>query len=136
MNRKSIANLKVYRSALALERQIGHHLQSLPDDKFYDWGNDLHRAAAAVSHYLQQAHQDYSYQLKIDSLHNARRSSEECQKLIEESKSGALTPLLPEITAVVKQVWGLIKYLKLKQAERQQLVSLQAADELAVARRK
>ena len=136
MDRKSIANLKVYRSALAIERQVITHTLYLGEDKFYDWGNDLHRAAAGVCHYLKQAHEDYSYQLKIDALHHARRSGEECLRLIEEAKAKNLSPLGKELTSVIKQIWGLVKYLKLKQAERQQAVSRQSSDELAAARQR
>ena len=136
MDRKSIANLKVYRSALAIERQVISHTLYLEEEKFYDWGNDLHRSAAGICHYIKQAHEDYSYQLKIESLHHARRSGEDCLRLIEEAHSKSLSPLVTELTAVVKQIWGLIKYLKLKQAERQQAVNQQSSDELVAARRR
>lgn len=136
MARESIAKLKVYRSALAAERQIYGLTQGLSEDQFFEAGNDLHRAAAGIGHYLKESHDQYSYQLKIESLHQARRCAEEALKLLDELKPLKQVPphLSADITSIVKQAWGLIKYLKLKQAERQQAVRRQASDEVAAAR--
>lgn len=136
MARESIAKLKVYRAALAAERQIYDLTLSLSEEQFFDIGNDLHRAAAGMGHYLKESHDQYSYQLKIESLHQARRCAEEALKLLDELKSIKSVPahLAADLTSIIKQTWGLIKYLKLKQAERQQAVRRQASDELVASR--
>ena len=117
----SIGQLKVYRAALDLERRVADQLRLLSEEQYFDWGDDLQRAVSGVCHYIKEAHQEYSYRLKIESLMNAKRCGDETAQLLSRLSPAQRRHALPELTSVTKQLWGLIKYLRLKQAEVQQV---------------
>lgn len=137
MARNSIASLKVYGLALSLEDQVYQLVKKLGEEHFYELGNNLRRSSSAIAHYIQDAHDQYSYALKIESLHSARRAAEETIKLLEQFEQtgfGKTAKLAEQATTIIKQSWGLIKYLQTKRAEKMQQASSKAKDELVAAR--
>ena len=136
-NKSSVEQLKVYVLAHELEGKIYSLLSQMPEENFYPLGNAVWRAATATAHYIGEAHERYSYTIKIQSLQYARIAAEEAIAQLSEfekqfgSKTG---PLQEEFTAVVKQCWGLIKYLQGKQREKAEHASIKAADEMVAAR--
>ncbi len=131
---ESIEQLRIYRTARGLEDQVYELVKNLPAEQFYGLGNDLRRSSAAVSHHIMETHRLFSYRLKLDSLAAARREAEVTQKHLETARAfGATTELLNEYTGVIKQSWGLSKWLKTKLAERQEKTEITAKEEMASA---
>lgn len=134
---KSIENLRIYQASRGLEDAIYELVQKLPSEEFYKLGDDLRRSSAAISHYVAEAHKRYSYGFKLEALHLARTEAELLQKHLiahAEKGYGATAELQEQCVAVIKQSWGLIKYIKQRQAERRASVQVQASDELVAAR--
>ena len=137
MAESSIQNLRVYTLAYELEKTVLKLVSKLPKKEAYRLANDLHRASTAVSHYIYEAHQRYSYTLKIDNLQSAVAEAEHAKKLLTahaDQKHGDTTKLVEDYTAVIKQCWGLLKYLKARQNEKQLRENTKASDELVAAR--
>lgn len=133
----SIEQLKVYVLAHELEGKVFRLLATMPAENFYPLGNSLWRSATATAHYIAEAHERYSYTIKIQSLQYGRIAAEETIKQLEEfhQQFGTDTKALDEeFTAVIKQCWGLIKYLQGKQREKAEKANVKAADELVAAR--
>ncbi len=133
----SIEQLRIYTSAQALEDQVYELVKAAPAEQYYPLGNNLRRASAAVSHYINEAHTRYSYHIKIESLHSARTEAEKAQRFLEDFGAaglGQIKEAYEGYTAVIKQVWGLIKYFKTKQAEKETKAEVSATDELVAAR--
>jgi four helix bundle protein len=112
---ESIEQLRIYKAARALEDQVYELVKQFPPDQFYGLSNDLRRSSAAVCHHLMGAHRLYSYRLKMDELAAMRREAEAAQKHLEEARPyGATDALISEYTSVIKQSWGLTKWIKTK----------------------
>lgn len=136
-NKSSVEQLKVYVLAHELEGKVFDLVRIMPAENFYPLGNSLWRAATATAHFIAEAHERYSYTIKIQSLQYGRIAAEEAVKELEEFKEqfGSDTKALSEeFTTVIKQCWGLIKYLQGKQREKAETHSARAADELVAAR--
>jgi len=132
---ESIQQLRIYTTARVLEDQVYEFTKSLPTELTYPLGNDLRRSSAAVSHHISEAHRRYSYTLKLESLAAARDAAEVTQKLLEEARvNGANDSLISGYTGVIKQSWGLIKYLKNRRAERMVKAEIKTKDEVVSAR--
>ena len=132
---ESIEKLRMYQLAVQLEDQVVDLVRGLPAEQRYPLGNDARRAAAAVSHHINQAHQRYSYQLKQQELAEARDQAERTRQLLDRLREmGASDELIEGDVAIIKQSWGLSKWLKSRQAERQVQAAVQATDELVAAR--
>lgn len=132
----SIEQLNIYLSARRLEDATVKLTAKLPKDQSYPLGDDLRRAATAVAHYVYQSHHYYSYQMKMEALHQARGEAERAQGLLsqfQEAGFGKTDDLREEYTTVIKQSWGLIKYFKKRQAEKAARSEVQAKDELVAA---
>lgn len=135
--KSSIEQLKVYVLAHELEGKIFDLVTTMPQENFYPLGNSLWRAATATAHYIAEAHERYSYTIKIQSLQYGRIAAEETIKQLEEFEKQFGTDikaLSEEFTAVIKQCWGLIKYLQGKQREKAETANIRAAEELVAAR--
>src|SRR5262249_55212658 len=125
---------RIYKTARGLEDQVYELVKTLPAEQFYGLGNDLRRSSGAVSHYIMETHRLFSYRLKLDSLAAARREAELTQKLLEDARPfGAPDELPSEYAGVIKQSWGLTKWLKTKLTERQEKAEVAAKEELAAA---
>jgi four helix bundle protein len=134
---KSIENLRIYQASRALEDTTYELVQKLPSEEFYKLGDELRRSSAAISHYIAEAHKRYSYGFKLEALHLARAEAEALQKHLvahAEQGYGKTDQLQAECVAVIKQSWGLIKYFKQRQTERQASAQVQASDEMVAAR--
>jgi four helix bundle protein len=134
---KSIEGLRIYQASRKLEDAVYELVKSLPRSEFYGLGNDLRRSSAAVSHYLTECHRRYSYSIKLEALHLARTEAETLKGLLagcESAGHGPTGELRDGCTGIIKQSWGLIKYLKHHQAERQAASHVRASDELVAAR--
>ena len=131
---ESIEQLRIYKSARATEDQVYELVKQFPADQFYGLGNDLRRSSAAVSHHIMGAHRLFSYRLKLDELAAMRREAEVTQKHLEDARAlGATDELISEYTAVIKQSWGLTKWLKAKLLEKQEKAEVAAKEELVAA---
>ena len=132
---ESIQQLRIYTSARMLEDQVYELIKSFPADQFYGLANDLHRSSTAVGHHISSAHKLFSYKLKLEELSAARREAEITQKLLETAKSyGATDTIISEYTGIIKQSWGLTKWLKDRFDEKQAQAVSNAKDELVEAR--
>ncbi len=135
--KSSIEQLNVYVLAHELEGKVFDLIRMMPAENFYPLGNSLWRAATATAHYVAEAHERFSYSIKIQSLQYARISAEETVKQLEEFEKQfgtATQPLVEDFTAVIKQCWGLIKYLQGKQREKAEKDTARSVDELVEAR--
>ena len=131
---ESIEQLRIYKSARGLEDQIYDLVKQMPVEHFYTLGNNLRRSSAAVSHYIMSAHRLFSYRLKLDELAAMRREAEATQKYLEDARDfGATDNLISEYTVVIKQSWGLTKWLKAKLEEKQEKAEIAAKEEMAEA---
>ena len=131
---ESIEQLRIYKSARSAEDMVYELVKQFPADQFYGLANDLRRSSAAVSHHIMSAHRLYSYRLKMEELAAARREAEITQKLLEGSRDyGADDNLVSEYTGIIKQSWGLTKWLKAKLEEQRHKSEVDAKDELAEA---
>ena len=131
---EAIQQLRIYKSARELEDQVYELVKSFPAEQFYGLGNDLRRSSAAVSHHIMETHRLFSYRLKLDALAAARREAEVTQRHLEAAvELGASKELCEEYLGIVKQSWGLSKWLKTKLAERQAKATINAKDEQVAA---
>jgi four helix bundle protein len=131
---QSIEQLRIYKSARALEDQVYELVKTFPPDQFYGLANDLRRSSAAVSHHISGAHRLYSYRLKMDELSAVRRECEATQQHLEAASDyGATDDLISEYTGIIKQSWGLTKWLDAKLTERREKAEIKAKDELVEA---
>jgi four helix bundle protein len=132
---ESIQQLRIYTTARTLEDQVYELIKTFPAEQFYGLANDLHRASTAVAHHIAAAHKLFSYKLKLDELAAARREAEIAQKLLENAKKyGATDSMIEEYTGIIKQSWGLTKWLKNRLDEKQAEAEKSAKDELVEAR--
>ena len=131
---ESIEQLRIYKAARAAEDQIYELVKAFPAEQFYGLGNDLRRSSAAVSHHIMENHRLFSYRLKLDALAQARREAEATQKHLETARDlGATDELISEYTAVIKQSWGMTKWLRTKLDERQEKAEVSAKEQLVQA---
>jgi four helix bundle protein len=131
---ESIEQLKIYKSARAIEDQIYELVKSFPVDEFYGLGNDLRRSTAAVSHHIMGAHRLFSYRLKLDELAAMRREAETAQRHLEKARQfGVTDDMISAYTTIIKQSWGLTKWFKAKLDERQEKAEISAKEEMAAA---
>lgn len=131
---ESVEQLRIYKNARVLEDQIYELVKQFPAEQFYGKGNDLRRSSAAVSHYIMEAHRFFSYRLKLDALANMRREAEAAQKYLDAAKELGATPeLSDEYTNIIKQSWGLTKWLKAKLIERNEKAEVAAKEQMAAA---
>lgn len=134
---KSIEGLRIYQSSRALEDSVYELVKKLPANQFYRLGNDLRRSSAGISHYITECHRRYSYSVKLETLHLARMEAETLKKLLADYEAqgyGPTAKLQDGCTGIIKQSWGLIKYIKQRQSERQAEARTKASDELVAAR--
>jgi four helix bundle protein len=132
---ESIEQLRIYKSARGLEDQVYELVRQFPADQFYGLGNDLRRSSAAVSHHIAGAHRLFSYRLKLDELAAMRREAEATRKYLEDAREfGASDELLKEYTGIIKQSWGLTKWLRGKLEEKREKAEVSAKEELVAAR--
>ncbi len=135
--KQPIENLRVYQDARQLEDKVHKLVEALPKDQYYLLGNDLRRASAACAHHISEAHRGFSYSFKAESFHEARRQAEDAVGYLiqyQDRKFGDTKELVEQYTGVIKQTWGLIKWLKTKRDEQQAKAAVKAADELVAAR--
>jgi four helix bundle protein len=131
---ESIEQLRIYVAARLLEDQVYELVKTFPADQFYGLGNDLRRSSAAVSHHIMGAHRLYSYRLKLDELAAMRREAEATQSQLETAKDfGATDELISDYTGVIKQSWGLTKWLQDKLHERREKAEIAAKEDMAAA---
>jgi len=127
---ESIEQLRIYKSARGAEDKVYELVKTFPAEHFYGLANDLRRSSAAVSHHIMNAHRLFSYRLKLDELAAVRREAEITQKYLAESRDfGADDELISEYTVIVKQSWGLTKWLKAKLDEKQGKAEVAAKEE-------
>jgi four helix bundle protein len=128
----SIEQLQIYKSARSLEDEIYEFVRTLPSEHFYGLGNDLRRSSAAVSHHISNAHKLFSYRLKLDEFTAMRREAEVTQRYINDAKIlGINESLINKYQIVIKQSWGLTKWLKAKLEEKQEKAEIAAKEQLA-----
>lgn len=129
----SVADLRIYQLALELEEKVYKLAKGLGTERF-DVGNRLRRAGAGTPHYIFEFSRRYAYRSKIDALHDARAQAEEAIKILEDLGGKETKQLIEDYTILVKQTWGLIKYLRQKLAETQTATGAKAVDKLVTAR--
>lgn len=134
---KSIEGLRIYQASRGIEDAVYELVKRLPASEFYAPGNDLRRSSAAISHYVAECHRRYSYSVKLEALHLARTEAETLRGLLLEHEQrgyGKTGELSANCTTIVKQSWGMIKYVTSKQAERQEQIRISSSDQLVAAR--
>ena len=131
---ESIEQLRIYKSARSAEDQVYELVKQFPAEQFYGLGNDLRRSSAAVSHHIMGAHRLFSYRLKLDEMAAMRREAEVTQKYLEDARDfGATDEMISDYTAIIKQSWGLSKWLKAKLVAKQEKAEVAAKEELVAA---
>lgn len=131
---ESIEQFRIYKSSRIAEDQVYELVKKFPANQFYGLGNDLRRSSASVSHHLMAAHRVFSYRLKLIELEEMRRDAEITQMHLESARPlGATDSLINEYIGVIKQSWGLTKWLKQKLLEKQANAEITAKDELVAA---
>lgn len=135
-HKHSIADIRIYQLALSLEEQVYQLARTLPQQQF-ELANGLRRAGAAVAHYIYESHRRYSYNAKLEMLQGARLEAETARKLLadyHQAGFGKTGKLCEDYTILIKQSWGLSKWLKTKQLEQQTVIQAKSKDELVAAR--
>lgn len=133
----SIEQLRIYKLSTELEAAIWKLRQLSAADANYDERERLWRQTAAIGHYIYEAHERYSYALKIESLQHARQALERINPLLGIYLDGSAQQrqrLQEQTTTLLKQVCGLIRYLRLQQQERATAMRIRSSDELVSAR--
>ncbi len=133
----SIEGLRIYQASRNLEDAVYELVKRLPAAEFYRLGNDLRRSSAGTSHYITEFHRRYSYSVKLEALHLVRAEADTLKKLLADHEAhgfGDTKELQNACTSIVKQSWGLIRYLKQRQTERHQEIRASATDQLVAAR--
>lgn len=133
----SIEQLRIYKLSAELEAAIWKLRQLSPADASYDERERLWRQSVAAGHYIYEAHERYSYALKIESLQHARQSLERINPMLGIYLDGTAQQrqhLQRQTTVLLKQVCGLIRYLRLQQQERATAMRIRSSDELVAAR--
>lgn len=131
---ESVEQLRIYKTARELEDQVYELVKTFPIDQYYGLGNDLRRSSAAVAHHIMESHRLFSYRLKLDALASARREAEITQRNLESARDlGASDELTSAYTGVIKQSWGLSKWLKTKLEERREKAAVAAKEQMAAA---
>ena len=131
---ESIQQLRIYVTARELEDRVYELVKDLPEELRYPLGNNLRRSSSAVSHYISEAHRHYSYSLKLEALHEARVAAERTQLLLADAPGIEAAAIGSDYIGVVKQAWGLIKYIKKRRNERLTRNMVSAVDEQVAAR--
>lgn len=137
MAQLSIKQLRVYQLSSDIEDRVIALLSTKQPDESYDRRIKLRRTASAISHYIYEAHHRYSYVMKIEAFQYARQATEAMERqlaALSDIEAAAKKDILASSVALEKQLWGLIKYLRLKQSERSQGWARRSADELVTAR--
>lgn len=137
LHNSGIEHLRIYQLARSLEDGLYELAKALPAEEFFPLGNDLRRGSAAVAHHIAESHRRYSYTVKLEELHAARTAAEATIAALERYEAtghGKANEYRDDYTALIKQSWGLIKWLKARQTEQQTKAQAQAADELVAAR--
>jgi four helix bundle protein len=118
---ESIEQLTIYKLARRLEDEVYDLVKTFPADQFYGLGNDLRRSSAAVSHHIMECHRLYSYRLKLDELSAVRREAEATHDLLGRARDlGVTDELIDGYKNIIRQSWGLTKWLQAKLDERRQ----------------
>jgi four helix bundle protein len=131
---ESIEQLRIYKTARQAEDDIYELVKTFPAEQFYGLGNDLRRSSAAVSHYIMETHRLFSYRLKLDSLAGARREAESTLANLESARTMTISNvegLTEQYKIIIRQSWGLTKWLEAKLEERQKAIYQAAASEQA-----
>ena len=129
---ESIEQLRIYKSSRSAEDRVYELVKQLPLDQFYGLGNDLRRSSAAVSHHISNAHRLFSYRLKLDELTAARREAEATQKYLETaSRLTSTARLADQYTIIIKQAWGLSKWLRAKLEKTREEAEITAKEQLS-----
>lgn len=137
LRRTSIEGLRVYRASRELEDDIYKLVAKLPHEEFYRLGDGLRRSSAGISHYISESHRRHSLGLKIEALHLARTEAEQLSQHLNDYTNrgyGQTTPLRQRSSAIVGQLWALIKYFRSRQSTQISFNRAQAVDELVAAR--
>lgn len=132
-----IEKLRVYVQARELEDKVSKLIEALPKEEQFKLADGLKRASSGCSHYITEAHKAYSFSLKNESFHEARRQAEDAVGFLiqyEDRKFGETKQLVEDYTGVIKQLWGLIKWIKARRDQAEVKASIQAKDELVAAR--
>jgi four helix bundle protein len=129
---ETIERLRVYKLARRLEDEIYEFVKQLPQKHYYGLDNDLRRSSAAVSHHIMQAHRLYSYDSKLDELVLARQEAALVQIHLESARFFGIDQYFAdEYTIMIKQTWGLTRWLLRRIDERQEQFEIHAKDEHA-----
>jgi four helix bundle protein len=131
---ESIQQLRIYMNARELEDRVYELVKGLPEASRFPLGNDLRRASSAASHHINEAHQQRSYGLKLESLHEARNAVQRTQLLLADLPEIEAAAISCDYIGVIKQTWGLIKYVKQRRNERLGRNMVSAIDEQVAAR--
>jgi four helix bundle protein len=133
----SIADLRIYQVALELEEATYSLAKKLNSPTEFNLANSLRRSSAGVAHYIHDSYNCFSYELKIDALRDAIRQAETAIKQLEtydNQKQGKTAKLREDYQSLVLQTWGLIKYLRKRQEEKQARSAAAATDQLVASR--
>ncbi len=130
MTNKAIGNLRVYQLARELEDQVYDLIKALPQEERFLLSDNLRRSSSAVAHFIAEAHGSFAYTDKVKALYKAIDTANETSYFLQQfaaQKYGDTAKLQDGYTGVVKQTWGLIKYLKNKPAKSDQSAQLATA---------
>ena len=115
-DQRSLKHLLIYRLALELEDKtfaLAKVVMQLNEDDFWNYGNDLYRASAAVAGHIAQAHRLYSYQHKIDELAAARQEAQAVMRLLRHVEPAETVEFLSEgYKGLMKQAGALEWWLQ------------------------
>ena len=130
---ESIQQLRINMTASELEDRVYRLVRELLEETHFPLGNDLRRASSAVSHHINEAHRQFSYGPKMESLHEARVVAERTQLLLADLPDIEAAAISSDYIGVIRQAWGLIKYLKKRRNEHLARNIVSAIDEQVAA---
>lgn len=121
--RPTIDKLPEYVQALELEDKTIEITKQM--DNFYPTGNTLRRSACAATHFIAEAHDRFSYTIKIQNLQYARIAAETVMQDLKNLDSDQDTTELSEVyKRLAQQLWDMIKDLQKQSLDARGLVEV------------
>lgn len=119
-----LEDLKIYKMACELEKQVCDLAGKLPKDEKYRQVDQMKRASASVCDNIAEGYGKFSFQSKIQSFYVARGEAVEVQNQVLRAGIKKFVPkeksekLVQNYTELIKGINGYIRYLRDKKEEK------------------
>ena len=118
-----IENLKIYKIACDLEKEVYEVTKIFPPDEKYRQVDQMRRSSASACDNISEGYGKFSFQSKINCFYIARGEAEEIRNQIHRAMNKGFIgenkgkELFDKYTELIKGINGYIKYLKNKKQD-------------------